>query len=128
MLLFQSYVAPSSIEGAGVFTAESIAKGAMIWRADSRLDVLIDESELGNFPPQIVDFIMRYGYPSNTTPGKIVIEGDNGRFMNHSSEPNTDFNTPSVGYALRDIGPGEEITCNYKEFYAHYQLLPSVAA
>ncbi|MEO1610130.1 MAG: hypothetical protein AAFR90_12535 [Pseudomonadota bacterium] len=36
--------------------------------------------------------------------------------MNHAPKPNTDFTSPSKGWAIRDIAIGEEITCNYYEF------------
>jgi hypothetical protein len=36
--------------------------------------------------------------------------------MNHCLSPNTDFRIFDRGYALVDIAPGDEITCNYHEF------------
>ena len=42
-----------------------------------------------------------------------MLEMDNGRFMNHWANRNTDFTDPVVGWAIRDIAEGEEITCNY---------------
>ena len=53
--------------------------------------------------------------------GFVVLELDNGRFMNHSLKPNTDFTRPDVGYAIADIHPGEELTCNYFEFDRTFQ-------
>jgi SET domain-containing protein len=49
-------------------------------------------------------------------PGVVVLDSDNGRFMNHSLAPNTDFRIFDKGFALFDIAQGEEITCNYHEF------------
>jgi SET domain-containing protein len=46
----------------------------------------------------------------------IVLDGDNGRYMNHSLAPNTDFRIFDKGYALVDIAQGDELTCNYHEF------------
>ena len=46
----------------------------------------------------------------------VVLDSDNGRFMNHSLGPNTDFRIFDRGFALFDIAQGEEITCNYHEF------------
>ena len=45
-----------------------------------------------------------------------VLDCDDGKFMNHSEQPNTDFRVFDKGYALTDIAVGEEITCNYYEF------------
>ena len=39
---------------------------------------------------------------------------DEGRFVNHSSDPNTGFaSTERPSVALRDIAMGEELTCDY---------------
>jgi SET domain-containing protein len=126
MLLFKNCVAPSSIEGVGVFTAERILQGDVIWRSDRRLDVLISIAELESLPASVREFVLRYGYPSNSDDSAIVIESDNGRFMNHSVEANTDFSTPSIGIAKRNIEAGEEVTCNYGEFYDRFELMPPV--
>jgi SET domain-containing protein len=29
-----------------------------------------------------------------------------------------------VGFAIRTIEPGEEVTCNYGEFYDRFELMP----
>lgn len=124
MLLFRSYVAASAIEGVGVFTSEDIAKGAQIWRPDPILDVIIAESEIDLLPEWTKEFVMRYGYPSNGRKNSVVIEADNGRFMNHSLNPNTDFKTPQIGIAICDIPAGQEVTCNYGDFYEGFELMP----
>ena len=61
-------------------------------------------------------FIARYSYPHLEMPGVVVVDCDNGRFMNHTLTPNTDFRIFDKGYALVDIAQGDEITCNYHEF------------
>ena len=45
-----------------------------------------------------------------------VTDVDNGRIMNHSLRPNTDFRVFDKGYAVTDIAEGDEITSNYHEF------------
>ena len=57
----------------------------------------------------------------------LVLDADNGRHMNHSEAPNTDFRDLKLGYAIADIEPGEEITCNYAEFEPEFEILPPVA-
>ncbi|MGE0500754.1 MAG: SET domain-containing protein [Rhizobiaceae bacterium] len=128
MLLVRSYVAPSAIEGIGVFAAEPIAKGAPIWRLNPDFDRLIATEKYEIAEPFLKDFLDRYAYPSPDKPGFLVYEVDNGRFMNHSETPNTDFTQFGGAFALRDIGAGEEITCNYADFHEGYELLPSAAA
>lgn len=106
----------SSIEGVGVFAGCKIPAGSIIWRLDERFDLVYPISLLETFPDNMRDYFDRYGYPHMTRDGVVVLEVDNGRFMNHSETPNTNFTHPEVGWAIRDICEGEEITCNYAEF------------
>jgi len=115
MLLVPTYVAPSQIEGLGLFAAEPIAKGAPVWRFDPVLDQIIPIDILDRYPPNVRDFIRRYTYVPRGTAGFRVLDCDNGRFMNHSDDPNTD-NGDLTTVATRDIAQGEEITCSYAEF------------
>jgi hypothetical protein len=46
--------------------------------------------------------------------------------MNHSDAPNTDFSNFALALARRDIEPGEELTCNYADFFIDYELLPNL--
>lgn len=46
MMLIPTYVAPSPIEGVGVFAAEYIEEGALIWNLDPGLDRLIRKDEV----------------------------------------------------------------------------------
>lgn len=122
MLLVSTYVAASEIEGVGVFAATPIAKGTLIWRLDTDFDRLIPADAYAAMPEPKKELIDRYAYPSPDRPGYLVYEVDNGRFMNHSDTPNTDFSEYGGGTAARDIAAGEEITCNYHEFYEGFEL------
>jgi uncharacterized protein len=115
MLLISTYVAQSPIEGIGVFAAESLTRGQLIWALNPKFDVFLEERDLEGLPPHMREYIARYGYPHVEMPGVIVMDSDNGRFMNHSLTPNTDFRLFEKGYALADIAAGEELTCNYYE-------------
>lgn len=121
MLLFNTYVAPSPIEGVGVFAAEPIASGARIWLLEPRLDRLFPIDEIDTLPPAAQAFARRYGYVSGDDSSKWVLELDNGRFMNHSASPNTRFDAPDGGYAIRDIAAGEELTCSYGDFLTAFE-------
>lgn len=127
MLLVKTFVAASSVEGVGVFAAEPIAKGVVIWRLDASFDRLIPNDAYENAPPFLKDLLDRYAYPSPDRPGFIVYEVDNGRFMNHSKTPNTDFSDAGGAVALRDIAAGEELTCDYGDFFKDYELIPNPA-
>ena len=116
MMIVPTYVGPSAIEGVGVFAAAPIRSGSAIWQLSEALDLRLTEAQLAQLPALQRDFIERYGYPHMTRPGLTVLEFDNGRFMNHDPQPNTDFTSPDIGWAIRDIAEGEEITCDYGEF------------
>lgn len=116
MLIVPTYIGPSLIEGVGVFAAEPISSGCAIWTLDERFDQLFSITDIDALPEVLRRFVSRYGYPHMTRPGLTVVEFDNGRFMNHADRPNTDFTDPNIGWAIRDIAAGEEITCDYGEF------------
>lgn len=129
MLTVSSYVAPSAIDGLGVFAGEFIPGGSLLWNLNPKFDIFIYQGETEGLPPHVQDFITRYSYPHLEMPGVLVVDSDNGRFMNHSLMPNTDFRVFDKGYALADIAQGEELTCNYYEFDPRFAgFFPAVQA
>ena len=116
MLMVSTYVAPSAIEGLGVFAGEPIARGQLMWSLNPKFDIFIQVREIETYPPHLQDYIARYTYPHLEMEGVVILDSDNGKFMNHSLAPNTDFRIFDKGYALVDIARGDEITCNYHEF------------
>lgn len=124
MMLVPTYVAPSPIEGVGVFAAEPIPAGTLIWQLAPGLDRLIPKHEVESLPPLFQQFVERYSYPYPHDPGQLIVELDNGRFMNHSEAPNTIFSDPDAGYTIRDVAAGEELLCNYAEFDPSFEILP----
>jgi uncharacterized protein len=124
MLLVSTYVAPSQIEGVGVFAAERIPAGRLIWKLDPGFDRLVGRDSVLELEPAMRAFIQRYAYPLMADPSLLVVELDNGRFMNHSATPNTRFDDPDAGYATVDIAAGDEILCDYGEFDPGFEMLP----
>lgn len=124
MLLVSTYVAASEVEGVGVFAAEPIKKGTVISRFDPSFDRLIPVRDYENAPPHLRRLLDRYAFPHPEDRAVLVYEVDNSRFMNHSENPNIDFSDFAQGVAIRDIAAGEEMTCNYSDFYSKYELLP----
>ena len=116
MMLVRSYVAPSAIQGLGVFAGEFIPSGSHIWMLNPRFDIFLDREEIGMLPAHMQDFVARYSYPHMEIDGVRVVDCDHGKFMNHNERPNTDFRVFDQGYAIVDIAAGDEITCNYFEF------------
>ena len=124
MMIVPTYVGPSEIEGVGIFAVAEIKAGAPIWILEEKFDLLLPVAELVTLPDLQRQFIERYGYPHMTRPGLLVLEFDNGRFMNHSDAPNTDFRNAEIAWATRDIAEGEELTCNYAEFDPNFEMQP----
>jgi hypothetical protein len=48
MLLISTYVAPSSIEGSGMYSDEYVPCGSLIWSLNPKFDVFVNEIELGS--------------------------------------------------------------------------------
>jgi len=124
MLLIPTYVAPSRIEGVGVFAADDIPAGTLIWRLDPNFDRLFSREELAGLSEIHRQFVERYGYPYPHDPSLTIIELDNGRFMNHSIAPNTRFSDPDAGYTCAAIAAHDELVCNYAEFDPSFEILP----
>jgi len=124
MLTVKASAKPSKIEGIGLFADERIPKGTVMWRFNSRFDILFDPEEVRQMPPEHRELIDRYAYLSTTT-GKYVYSIDDSRFMNHSSVKNNIDIVPApgepetLGVANCDIEKGEEMLENYRAFDVH---------
>lgn len=124
MMLVPNYVAPSRIEGVGIFAAADIQPGTAIWRYQPAFDRIFTPDEIAALDDVQRAYVERYGYSHMEDRSLTVVETDNGRFMNHSTHPNTDFTRPDVGYAISFIPAGTEILCDYGEFEADFAILP----
>ncbi|MSP81917.1 MAG: SET domain-containing protein-lysine N-methyltransferase [Alphaproteobacteria bacterium] len=123
MMLVRTHVSRSSIHGCGLFAAERIAKGTVVWRFEPLFDIVIPLHHVDTLPEAAKAFLKIYAYPSPLVGGNLMLDADNGKFMNHSPEPNTE-NSSWVSIATRDIADGEELTCDYGEFYEDFLLHP----
>ena len=117
MLLIDTYLDKSPIQGMGVFAKNAISKGAVIWRLDERFDRLIEVGVYESMAGPVKNYLDRYCYPRRSDPRFIVFEADDARYMNHADDPNFGFLSESEAAALRDIAAGEELTCDYNIFF-----------
>jgi uncharacterized protein len=108
-----TYLRNSRIHGVGVFAADFIPAGTVIWDFTPGVDWRLAPRELEAFPEPFQTHLRRYAYLDES--GDYILCGDNARFMNHSPLPNCD-DRGSVTTASRDIQPGEELTCDYRTF------------
>jgi uncharacterized protein len=121
MLLVDTELRPSPIHGIGVFSKQFIPSGSIVWSFTPGFDLEIEPPEIDRLSPPAREQFLRYSYLDVLT-GKYVLCFDDGRFFNHSDSPNViDGLTPDTAQssiAVRDIFPGEELTCDYRTFDA----------
>jgi SET domain-containing protein len=120
MLLVKTYLGPSTIHGIGLFAAEPIARGTVIWRYDDRIDRRFTQAERDALPEPARSYIAIHAYPQRTGSDVYNLDGDNARFMNHSDTPNTDCTVDTI--ATCDIAAGEELVCDYQQFHPHHKF------
>ena len=116
MLLVRTFLKASPIEGIGCFARNFIPAGTPMWKFVPGFDRMLYAS----FALEMIDpeFLDTYAQQDPTT-GYYVLCTDNARFCNHSDAPNMGARAPlfdpaHTHDALRDIGAGEEITCDYR--------------
>jgi SET domain-containing protein len=120
MLCVKTYLAPSKIQGIGLFADEDIKKGEITWKYTEGFDSSFGIDEVAKMPPHLQIFIKRYSGLSMIT-NKYILGNDDVRFTNHSSNPNLESviiagETEKVARAKRDVKRGEEMTIDYRTF------------
>ena len=113
MLLIATCVAPSPVQGLGLFAVEPVAAGQPVWRFEANFDRVLDPAFAATLPPVPRAFLDRHAYRSPDFPGRIVMPGDDARFLNHSETPNIGSSGLET-YALWDVAAGEELFCDYR--------------
>ena len=116
MLIVETAVRPSPLQGLGLFARQKIAKGETVWRLDPRFDRVVDRATYEATQGAMRGWLDRYGYPYVGDPSRIVFELDDARYMNHSDEPNLAYKSPEELVATRDIETDEEMTVSYSSF------------
>jgi SET domain-containing protein len=120
MLLVKTYLATSAVHGIGLFAAEPIASGTVIWQFDERIDRRFTREEREALAEPARTFVAKYSYPESVGSDVHFLDGDHARFMNHSANPNTDCEIDTI--AIRDIAVGEELLCDYGQFHPDHTL------
>lgn len=100
----------SSSVGHGVFATAFIPKGTFLWVLDP-FDRILTADEVRALPPMLKTAVERWAYVDPT--GHFVFCWDHGRYMNHSCRPTSRGIGDAFEIAVRDIQPGEELSCEY---------------
>lgn len=123
MLTVKTYIAKDARGGKGLFAAQDIPKGGVVWSYDPAYTKFVSVEEYFKSTGEEREALERYTYPvSIEEDGEplvgLLINLDNSRYTNHSEDPNTGHppDDLNINIALRDIKQGEEMTCSYHEF------------
>ena len=87
MLLVKTKIAPSPINGIGLFADQFIQKGTIIWKFQPGFDLKINTAELNVLSEPAKQQFLKYAYLNKHT-SKYVLCFDDERFINHSDQPN----------------------------------------
>lgn len=98
------------IEGQGLIAQGLIKAGEVISTLPPEAPRTLI-SQVLSWPPEQQEAFLIHSYQTSET--ECVSEQDEGRFMNHSCDPNTWWLDDETMVARRDIQPGEEITYDY---------------
>lgn len=116
MMLIRTRVGPSAIHGTGLFAVERVRKGAPVWRFQPGFDHAFDQAAFEALPPLTREHTRWFCFVSKET-GHVILSGDHACFINHAPDPSTgappDKAWDGTTVALRDLEPGDEITCDY---------------
>lgn len=121
MLLVKTKIGLSNIAGIGLFAAQFIPKGTIVWRFNEKLDSMWSKEDIDTLSDESKKQFHNYAY-LDIKHNKYLLCGDDARFFNHSDNANcTDSYDTNFDETIanKDIEEGEEITCNYKSFYGN---------
>jgi len=119
MLLVETRLQISPVHGLGLFAAQFLYRDSLIWRFQQGFDLALTLEEIASLSEEAQRQLFHYSYfePNRDV---FILCSDDARFMNHADTPNCLDYISSDGQlamkALRDIRPGEELTCDYRIF------------
>jgi SET domain-containing protein len=118
MLLVKTYVAPSKIQGQGLFAAQDIKKGTITWRFNPEIDKEYSIKEFESLSGE-EKLLVKHSAVLSKISNKYILSSDNTKFTNHSSDPNLgavieEGQIEMVAKAKRDIKKDEELTIDYR--------------
>lgn len=98
--------------GHGVRATRRIPRGTLTW-VRCGLDRVLTRDDVDALGPQYRPLVDRYAYVDHL--GRQILCWDAGRHINHHCDANSRALGLEAQIAIRDIEPGEELTCDYGE-------------
>src|SRR3989338_2233288 len=115
MLLVKTKIGQSKIHGIGLFADQFILKGTILWKFTPGFDQKFTREQILNFPELLQIYICKYAWKSKIN-GLYYFSSDNGKYFNHSDDPNTltedndnEEEREGITIAIKDIHVGEEL-------------------
>ena len=96
--------------GYGVFATRLIPRGTIIWSL-CLFDRTYTPQEVAALPRAYQQVLAKYSYIEGT--GNYVLCWDLGRYVNHSCEPAMLGVGSELEITVRDLHPGDPVTCEY---------------
>ena len=119
--IVRTKIAPSSINGVGLFALRDIPKGTKLGADMTPKIYSLTFSQLKKLRPEIREQIIGQ-WPQIVNGSKFAYPTTRIQtYINHSEDPN--YN-PFTDLTIRDIKEGEEITENYRHFKGYEQAHP----
>lgn len=124
MLLVKTIVKSSAIAGVGLFADEDIKEGTQVWKYTNETCILLTKEQIQTLlksylktEKELIQYYLTYTYFQAKLNG-LVLCLDNGRFVNHSTQPNlkSPINDWQYSVACRNIKKGEELTEDYRTY------------
>ncbi|TAK04710.1 SET domain-containing protein-lysine N-methyltransferase [Patescibacteria group bacterium] len=116
MLFVKTRLEKSPVHGIGLFADQRVAKGSLVYKMSSNLDVDISDADFQKLDVFSQKQIRHYGYFND---GTWHLAFDDIRFCNHADVGNITVDAGAPEYrlvAVRDIEAGEELLQDYGEF------------
>lgn len=96
--------------GHAVYATRLIPRGTIVWTLCA-LDIRLTPGRRRELPDAYEAIVDRYAYCD--AHGDLVLCWDHGRYVNHSCDPAMVGVGPDIEIAVRDLHPGDELTCEY---------------
>lgn len=126
MLMVKTFVAEDSHGGLGLFAAESIAAGTVVWTYNPRFDQFYTLVQYRKLSAEEQKIVAHHGYRATIKDVHgVLLSHDNDRYINHSQNPNIvcSYENSKVMdsrfariTAGSEIPAGNELTANYYDF------------